>query len=122
MLLSVANTTIENASASSPFSSDRLVSDWDESADQYYPDVAAAPNGTIYVVWEDGRHDPTPGSPPYIVDIFISASSNRGASFSSNMQITNHTQSHMKSEPSIAVDPAGTVYVAWWDNTGLYIQ
>ena len=122
MLLSVADTTIENASASSPFSSDRLVSDWDESADQYYPDVAVAPNGTIYVVWEDGRHDPTPGSPPYIVDLFISASSNRGGSFSPNTQITNHTQSHMKSEPSIAVDPAGTIYVAWWDNTGLYIQ
>lgn len=122
MLLSVADTTIENASASSPFSSDRLVSDWNESADQYYPDVAVAPNGTIYVVWEDGRDDPTPGSPPYIVDIYISASSNRGASFSPNTQITNHSLSAMKSEPSIAIDPNGTIYLAWWDNTGLYIQ
>jgi hypothetical protein len=28
----------------------------------------------------------------------------------------------MKSEPSIAIGPDGTVFVAWWDNTGLYIQ
>ena len=122
IFVAVLDTTTDTASALPPFSFDRMVSDLNESADQYYPDVAVSPNGTIYVVWEDGRHDPTPGSPPYIVDIFISASSNRGGSFSANLQITNHTQSHMKSEPSIAVDPAGTVHVAWWDNTGLYIQ
>ncbi|MFQ6106573.1 MAG: CARDB domain-containing protein [Thermoplasmata archaeon] len=122
LLLLTASYTVNMASGSFPFSSDRMVSDPDESSDQYYPDVAVSPNGTIYVVWEDSRHDPTPGSPPYVVDIFISYSSNRGAGFSENAQITDHSQTTVKSEPSIAVDPAGTVYVAWWDNTGLYIQ
>ncbi len=122
IFVAVLDTTTDTASALPPFSSDRMVSDLNESADQYYPDLAVAPNGTIYIVWEDGRNDPTPGSPPYLVDIFISASHNRGGSFSANTQITNHSQSHMKSQPSIAVDPDGTVYVAWWDNTGLYLQ
>jgi hypothetical protein len=114
--------TKDSVSASPPFSSDRMVSDANERGDQYYPDVAVAPNGTIYVAWEDGRNDPNPTSPPYTVDVFISSSFNRGGSFSSNTQITNHSKSRMKLEPSIAVGPDGTIFVAWWDNTGLYIQ
>lgn len=120
--LVITDSAMNPALASAPFSSDRMVSDPDEVADQYYPDVAVAPNGTVYVVWEDSRYDTTPGSPPYVVDIFISSSSNRGATFSPNVQITNHSQSVVKSQPAIAVDGVGTVYVTWWDNTGLYLQ
>ncbi len=120
--LSVLSPSIDISRATYPFSPDIMVSDSNETADQLHPDVAISPNQTIYVIWEDSRNDPNPESPPRYVDIFISASYNMGRIFSRNVQITDNSETLAKSEPSIAIDPEGTIYVAWWDHTGLYLQ
>ena len=78
--------------------------------DSTRPTIAARPNGTIFVAWEDtirGKHD-----------IYINSSSDNGSSWGDPAaQVpTNSAGSVTSRNPHVALEPTGkNVYVAWDD-------
>ena len=55
---------------------------------QFFPWLAVAPNGNIYLSWFDSRNDPTPYSQPFIYDEYAAVSTDGGLSFSENVRIS----------------------------------
>jgi beta propeller repeat protein len=77
-------------------------------ADQVAPDIAVGPDGTVYVVWADWRNLAD-------FDIYLAASHDHAATFDPPVRV-HDAQSSTQIEPTVAVDAAGVVYVAWADN------
>src|SRR3989475_8047978 len=79
-------------------------------AEQGAPAIAVAPNRDVHVVWRDAR---LVGRG---MDIYAARSTNHGASwiYPSN-PVSDDTSNAAQQEPTIAVDAAGTIYVAWTD-------
>jgi len=79
-------------------------------AEQGAPAIAVAPNRDVHVVWRDAR---IAGRG---MDIYAARSTNHGASwiYPSN-PVSDDTSNAAQQEPTIAVDAAGTIYVAWTD-------
>ncbi len=71
--------------------------------------IAVAPNRDVYVVWRDPR------SAAKGPDIYFSKSSNLGATWSPNIFLNSDVGNFVQQDPTIAVDAAGTIYVAWTD-------
>jgi len=71
--------------------------------------LAADAAGNISVIWTDNV------PPATAMDIFYARSSNGGTSFSSPINISNN--SGFSADPSLAVDSAGNINVAWDDTT-----
>ena len=69
-------------------------------------------NGNVYMVWEDSRNDATNG-----YDIYYSRSTDSGDTWSSPIRLNDDPAGRRidQTEPTIAVAPDGTVYVAWMD-------
>jgi len=86
------------------------------SAEQGQPAIAVAPNREIYVVWRDPRS--TTKGP----DIYFSKSTDLGWTWAPNSYVYNDPGNVVQQDPTIAVDAAGRIYVAWTDsrntNTG----
>ena len=86
------------------------------STEQGQPAIAVAPNRDVYVVWRDPR------SPAKGPDIYFSKSSDLGWTWAPNSYVYNDPGNVVQQDPTIAVDPAGRIYVAWTDsrntNTG----
>ncbi len=78
-------------------------------AEQGTPEIAVAPNEEVYVVWRDPRN---PAKGP---DIYFSKSSDRGATWTPNIIVNDDSGGATQQDPTIAVDVAGTIYVAWTD-------
>lgn len=74
---------------------------------QTLPSLAVDPRGTIYVAWQDYRHNQA--------DIYFSKSTNGGQSFSPNVRVNDDVGRAGQLYPSLAVDGAGAVYLAWHD-------
>ena len=85
-------------------------------SEQSQPRIAVAPNRDVYVVWRDPR------SAAKGPDIYFSKSSDLGATWSPNIFLNGDSGNFVQQDPTIAVDAAGTIYVAWTDyrsaNTG----
>lgn len=79
-------------------------------AEQSQSAIAVAPNRDVYVVWRDLR---TPGRG---YDVFFSKSSDRGATWTPSNALNTDATAANQIEPVIAVDGAGTIYVAWTDS------
>src|SRR2546428_1743146 len=75
-------------------------------AEQSTPAIAVAPNRNVYVVWRDPR-----GSP----EVYYTRSLDLGATWSLNTYVNGDAGNVDQRTPTIAVDAAGTVYVAWAD-------
>jgi PKD repeat protein len=78
-------------------------------AEQSQPAIAVAPNRAVYVVWRDpriGARGP---------DIYFSKSSDLGATWGPNYYVNNDAGAATQQDTTIAVDAAGTIYVAWTD-------
>src|SRR6266581_3722599 len=75
-------------------------------AEQSTPEIAIAPNRNVYVVWRDPR-----GSP----EIYYARSLDFGATWSLNTYVNGDAGNVDQRNPAIAIDAAGTVYVAWTD-------
>ena len=86
------------------------------SAEQGQPAIAVAPNRDVYVVWRDPR------SPAKGPDIYFSKSADLGWTWAPNSYVYNDPGNVVQQDPTIAVDAAGRIYVAWTDsrntNTG----
>ena len=78
-------------------------------AEQGQARIAVAPNRDVYVVWRDPR------SAAKGPDIYFSKSSNLGATWSPNIFLNSDVGNFVQQDPTIAVDAAGTIYVAWTD-------
>ena len=76
-------------------------------ARQESPDLAAANGNRVYIVWTDNRSGDE--------DIYLAASGDGGASFSSNRRVDDGPPGTNASYPSIAVLPSGKLAVAWED-------
>lgn len=76
---------------------------------QERPAIALAPRGEIVVAWHDDRMAYAD------FDIFASKSSDRGASFSSPVHVSDGDPGTLQLAPSVAVDGLQRVFVAWQD-------
>jgi hypothetical protein len=65
-------------------------------------DIAAGPEGNIYAAWTE-----------YEGSLWFSRSTTGGKNFTQPLQIAGEAPSKPTRAPSIAVDPDGTVYLAW---------
>ncbi len=88
------------------FSTPRNLSN-NNTATSLHPEIAVDSSGNINVVWEDNA----PGQ----YDIFISRSTDGGATFSTPKNVSSNTGWSL--EPQIALDPRGNINVVWEDNT-----
>jgi WD40 repeat protein len=71
-------------------------------------DLAVSLDGRIYAVWSERIGTD--------YDIMFSFSSNNGTTFSSPIVVNQQTTGN-QFYPSIGVDSAGTIFVAWWDQS-----
>lgn len=78
-------------------------------SEQGQPSMVVAPNRDVYVVWRDPR------SAAKGADIYFSKSSDLGATWSPNIFLNSDIGNAIQLDPTMAVDAAGTIYVAWTD-------
>ncbi len=85
------------------------VNDDNEKSYHSFQSMEVSPDGTIYVVWLDGRGKETnlPGSS----SLYIARSIDHGRSFEKNIRITGDACPCCR--PSLAFDKSGKVYVSW---------
>ena len=93
-------------SAASPLPSDPPV----------LPSMAVAPNGTVYVAYEDYRNGRPGGTANGDMDIFFARSSDGGATWSPGMRVNDDTTTARQWMPDIALDPFGGIHLAWEDD------
>jgi hypothetical protein len=74
---------------------------------QLNPVIAVAPNGTLYIAWEDERNGNS--------DIFVGVSGNGGSSWSNYGPVNDDVVSASQRNPAIAVTPSN-VYLVWEDD------
>src|SRR5256885_650534 len=81
-------------------------------AEQATPVIAVAPNRDVDVVWRDARSAATKGT-----DIYAARSTNRGATwiYPATPWVNDDSGNVAQQDPTIAIDRAGTMYVAWTD-------
>ena len=93
------------------FSLPVLVNDSAEVHHQRYPAIAVDSSGqNVYVVWEDWRN------PQYRIDIYLTRSTDGGASFLPSVRVNDDDDSVDQWFPVIACNETGqNVYVAWED-------
>lgn len=73
-----------------------------------YPWICHSPNGNISVVWQDSRNGNW--------DVFMVASKDGGASFSSEVNATKNTTSSSQMWPRVASDSSSDLHIVWDDN------
>lgn len=86
---------------------DKSASATTDGAFQTLPSLAVDLRGTIYVAWQDYRHNQA--------DIYFSNSTDGGQTFSPNVRVNDDVGRAGQLYPSLAVDEAGVVYIAWHD-------
>lgn len=82
-------------------------------ASQCEPDIAVSEDGEVYVVWQDFRNDQPGGDADW--DIYFAKSSNGGISFDDNVMLSHDETYSSQSNPRIATDSSGNIYVVWAD-------
>ncbi|UCE37261.1 MAG: hypothetical protein JSW00_17580 [Thermoplasmata archaeon] len=89
------------------FSPNKMVNDDVSIPRQYEPSMAIGNNGNIYLAWADERNGDS--------DIYFASSTDGGNSFSPNKKVSDDTVNMIQLHPSIAIDGADNIYIAWWD-------
>lgn len=74
---------------------------------QTLPSLAVDQNGMIYVAWQDYRRNQA--------DIYFAKSTDGGKTFGANIRVNDDIGRAGQLYPSLAVDPRGTLYLAWHD-------
>lgn len=78
---------IRSTDGGATFSAPKMLNDDDTDTTQLMPFVAVAGNGTIGVKWWDRRNDP---ANDLLTDVYMTVSTDGGATFSKNFRLTNH--------------------------------
>ena len=91
------------------FTTPVAVRDIESPRESDFPDMAVAPDDSVYVVWLDGRdYDPKLGDES---SVYFAKSTDGGKSFGKNVRVAAHTCPCCR--PTIAIDSKGRIYVAW---------
>lgn len=77
--------------------------------EQARPVIAVASDRSVYVAWDDPRNGGRGR------DIYFSKSTDLGATWAPNIFVNDDSGGTGQDSPTIAVDEAGTVYIAWSD-------
>jgi hypothetical protein len=102
----------KSTDAGDTWSSPVQVNDVIWNATQTYSSVAVNSTGKVFVAFEDNRSNPTAITP----DIYISNSTNGGASFGSDDIVNNDTGSNDHLLPKMAVGNDDSIYIIWADD------
>jgi|GEM_PF-2225210 len=78
-------------------------------AEQSRPDIAAGPDRTVYATWSDPRNSGRGR------DIYFSTSSDLGETWTPNIVVNDDTGLVTQDYPSLAVSPAGNLFLVWMD-------
>jgi PKD repeat protein len=79
-------------------------------ADHAHPAIAVAPDRSVLAVWDDPRNLARGR------DIYFSKSTDLGNTWSANIIVNDDVGGTSQDAPDIAVNPAGTIFVAWSDS------
>jgi hypothetical protein len=90
------------------FSPNKKVNDDGGGAGQHETSIAGDGSDNIYIAWQDGRNGNW--------DIYFANSSDGGDTFMINKKVNDDVINASQSNPSIAADGTGIVYIAWMDN------
>jgi hypothetical protein len=90
------------------FSANKKINDDTGTAGQDSPSITVDNAGNIYIAWADGRN----GN----MDIYFTNSTDGGNTFSANKKVNDDAGTATQGTPSIAVDNADIIYVAWTEN------
>ena len=97
----------------------------------YNPGISVAPNGRLDLAWYDFRNSPTPefegpgGNAGGMNDVYAASSYDRGATFSTNIRVTDRIidrnigvwSNNAHSQTSVAITSSDTTtYIAWQDS------
>lgn len=91
------------------FNPNLRVNDDATGAEQARPEIAAAPDRTVYAAWSDPRNSGRGR------DIYFSTSSDLGGTWTPNIAVNDDTGLVAQDYPSLAVNSAGTIYIVWAD-------
>jgi hypothetical protein len=72
-----------------------------------YPSLGITPDGGLLCAFQDNRND--------AADIYVTSSTDGGATFSTDTKLTNESGSSRQELPSVAIADDGTRYVVWQD-------
>lgn len=78
---------------------------------QYEPDLAVAPDGSVYVSWQRYAYDSAISQ--WDSDVYVARSTDGGVTFGPSVKASDGPGNQFKS--AIGVGPSGRVYVAWSD-------
>jgi hypothetical protein len=91
--------------------------------DQTTASIAVGADGTIYVAWRDFRNQILDiHNKPTNADIFASTSTDGGQTFSAEVRVDDDTGTADQNHPTIGVDSAGKIYLAWTDQRNLDVN
>ncbi len=80
----------------------------------YRPCLVLGGQGHLYLVWEDCRDADPPAS-----DIYFAKSTDGGETFGPNVRVDDAgTDLTEQTDPAVAVDDSGVIYVVWLDERG----
>ena len=100
-------------------------------AGQFFPGISIAPNGRVDVAWYDGRLSPAAppgedgGEESGFQDVFYTSSTDRGATFTPNLRISDRSidrsvgvwSNNIDSSHNVGIDSSDeAVYFAWQDS------
>jgi len=100
-----------SASGGSNWITNIPVNDISLTSEQRYPKIATAPNGNIFVAWDDSRT----GINDH--EIYVARSTDGGLTFSDGTAVGDMTGGH-RQHPDLEVDPQGRPCVVWEDFRG----
>ena len=109
---------VRSGDGGATFSTPQKLNDDNTSTSQLFPFIAVAGNGTIGAKWWDRRNDP---QNDLLTDVYMTLSTDGGATFSKNFRVTNHNWAPGPVEADLAEGYHGDYDGLAADNNNFYV-